>query len=402
MSRLMIICGPIVSAAAGEFICLAFTFLGREMGKMIAGAVGLKFPDGPSASETGDDKKGDEKGSGKKGGDSAPLSRKASKRQMKAKPNSAVKLSSFTAEIKQSVIDTITAEKHAHSRMAATILAFLFLVYYTVVGGLQFFAHSTQVARSLSSPQIVFKWYNRQTGQEKLIDDYYKTYLWIKDNTPEDARVLSWWDYGYQINGIANRTTIADGNTWNHEHIATLGRCMVSPEKRSWNIIRHIADYVLVWAGGSGDDLGKSIHMARISTSVYDDVCPNDPTCDRFGFGHDGKPTEMMTNSLVYKLVKHGFEGTRANSRLFTEVHTSEHGLIRVFKVTNTSAESKEWIKNNKQCDGGGWYCPGQYPPALDKLFAKKKNFAQLEDFNSGTKEKNAYSKHIDEQNAKR
>ena len=31
------------------------------------------------------------------------------------------------------------------------------------------------------------------------------------------------WDYGYQISGVANRTTIADGNTWNHEHIALLG-----------------------------------------------------------------------------------------------------------------------------------------------------------------------------------
>ena len=35
---------------------------------------------------------------------------------------------------------------------------------------------------------------------------------------------MAWWDYGYQINGIAERTSIADGNTWNHEHIATLGR----------------------------------------------------------------------------------------------------------------------------------------------------------------------------------
>jgi hypothetical protein len=39
----------------------------------------------------------------------------------------------------------------------------------------------------------------------------------------------AWWDYGYQINGLANRTTLADGNTWNHEHIALLGKCLVSP-----------------------------------------------------------------------------------------------------------------------------------------------------------------------------
>ena len=32
----------------------------------------------------------------------------------------------------------------------------------------------------------------------------------LRDNTPDDARVLAWWDYGYQITGIANRTTIAN------------------------------------------------------------------------------------------------------------------------------------------------------------------------------------------------
>ena len=35
--------------------------------------------------------------------------------------------------------------------------------------------------------------------------------------------LMSWWDYGYQLNGIAERISIADGNTWNHEHIALLG-----------------------------------------------------------------------------------------------------------------------------------------------------------------------------------
>ena len=44
--------------------------------------------------------------------------------------------------------------------------------------------------------------------------------------------MLSWWDYGYQIAGIGNRTTLADGNTWNLEHIALLGRILTSPEKR--------------------------------------------------------------------------------------------------------------------------------------------------------------------------
>ena len=79
-----------------------------------------------------------------------------------------------------------------------------------------------------------------------MVDDYREAYWWLRDNTPEDARVMAWWDYGYQIAGIANRTTIADGNTWNHEHIATLGRCLTSPEKSAHKIVRHLADYVLI------------------------------------------------------------------------------------------------------------------------------------------------------------
>merc|ERR1719263_643332 len=123
-------------------------------------------------------------------------------------------------------------------------------------------------------------------GRVILVRDYMDAYEWVRDNTPQDSRVMAWWDYGYQIAGIANRTTIADGNTWNHEHIATLGRCLTNPEKKAWNIVRHLADYILVWTGGGGDDLAKSPHMARIANSVYPDLCPNDPACREFGFAN--------------------------------------------------------------------------------------------------------------------
>ena len=47
-------------------------------------------------------------------------------------------------------------------------------------------------------------------------------------NTPEDAKVMAWWDYGYQIGGMADRTTLVDNNTWNNTHIATVGKAMSS------------------------------------------------------------------------------------------------------------------------------------------------------------------------------
>ena len=125
-----------------------------------------------------------------------------------------------------------------------------------------------EMAIAMSHPTILYKAHTND-GRTIVVDDYREAYWWLRDNTPEDSRIMAWWDYGYQITAIANRTTIADGNTWNHEHIALLGRALTSPLKEGHRIARHLADYVLLWTGGGGDDLAKSPHLARIANSVY-------------------------------------------------------------------------------------------------------------------------------------
>merc|ERR1712217_324109 len=257
------------------------------------------------------------------------------------------------------------------------------------------------MAEAMSQPSIIIK-SRLKDGRTVLIDDYREAYWWLRDNTPEDSRVMAWWDYGYQINGVANRTTIADGNTWNHEHIATLGKVLTSPQKKAHNTIRHLADYVLVWAGGGGDDLAKSPHLARIGHGVFPDHCgDDDPKCNKFGFYSDDSPTPMMARSLLYKLCMHNQKpGVQVNDKLFKEVHTTKRGLMRVYQVLNVSQESKDWIDDpkNRICDApGSWYCVGQYPPALDKLIAKRRSFSQVEDFNKAG-EKSAYTKMIEKE----
>merc|ERR1711988_613420 len=104
-----------------------------------------------------------------------------------------------------------------------------------------FHAYCDQHAQAVSQPSLMYQ-ARLRNGESVMVRDYYDSYLWLRENTPEDARVMSWWDYGYQITGVGNRTSIADGNTWNHEHIALLGRCLTSPEKRAHKMIRHLAD----------------------------------------------------------------------------------------------------------------------------------------------------------------
>jgi dolichyl-diphosphooligosaccharide---protein glycosyltransferase len=266
------------------------------------------------------------------------------------------------------------------------ILAMLiFIVAYFL--GNAFKNYSWLLSKDLSHPSIILAARTR-SGEIIKVDDYREAYWWLRDNTPLDSRIVAWWDYGYQITAIANRTTIADGNTWNHEHIALLGKCLTTDLVEGHEIARQLGDYLLLWGGGGGDDLAKSPHLARIANSVYRDHCPHDdPTCRAFGFiDRQGTPSPMMQRSLLYQLHGHGLKpDINVSPNLFREVFRSRYGKVRIYKIENVDLKSKAWVADpaNRKCDApGSWFCPGQYPPGLASILSRKKDFAQLEDFN--------------------
>ena len=51
-----------------------------------------------------------------------------------------------------------------------------------------------------------------RTSQSPHLEDRWLTaLLWLKDNTPQDEVVCNWWDYGYWIQTVGGKRTIADG-----------------------------------------------------------------------------------------------------------------------------------------------------------------------------------------------
>lgn len=83
---------------------------------------------------------------------------------------------------------------------------------------------------------------------------------------------MSWWDYGYQITAMANRTILVDNNTWNNTHISRVGQAMASTEDKAYEIMRELdVDYVLVIFGGltgySSD--GKSSQCILAFVGIY-------------------------------------------------------------------------------------------------------------------------------------
>lgn len=399
MARLIILIGPIASILGGFSIGLGIEWSISQF-LSVADSDDAKKGDDEADAKTpakaptsgrgkGRGGKGGKAGKGGKGGKAAPSDHPTNKK--KGGP-----LHGFEENhiLRRLGFDDSIEFYYSDSGKATRVIAAGFFIFAVWFVAQRFNAYSQALAHSMSQPSIMFK-ARLQSGEEIIVDDYREAYWWLRDNTPEDSRVMAWWDYGYQIAGVANRTTIADGNTWNHEHIATLGRALTSPEKEAHRMVRHLADYVLVWTGGGGDDLAKAPHMARIGNSVYHDICPGDPTCREYGFiDNQMTPTKMMAESLLYKLHSSesdmkayvGRPGVRVDPNRFREVFVSTYNKVRIYKVMSVSEKSKKWVADpeNWLCDRpGSWYCPGQYPPALDKVMSKKKDFKQLEDFNT-------------------
>ncbi|KAJ7708709.1 oligosaccharyl transferase STT3 subunit [Mycena rosella] len=225
-------------------------------------------------------------------------------------------------------------------------------------GMLAFFVfHCTwATSNAYSSPSVVLASTNAD-GSQHIIDDFREAYYWLRQNTPETAVVMSWWDYGYQIAGMADRPTLVDNNTWNNTHIATVGKAMSSSEEVAYPILRkHDVDYVLVIFGGllgySGDDINKFLWMVRIAQGVWPEEIqePNYFT-PQGEYRVDDMASPAMKNSLMYKMSYYRFSelfgGGAATDRVrnqqvpkvgptldyLDEAYTTENWIVRIYEV---------------------------------------------------------------------
>eukprot|EP01089_Gocevia_fonbrunei_P021805 TRINITY_DN85_c0_g1_i1.p1 TRINITY_DN85_c0_g1~~TRINITY_DN85_c0_g1_i1.p1 ORF type:complete len:710 (+),score=129.82 TRINITY_DN85_c0_g1_i1:105-2234(+) len=237
-------------------------------------------------------------------------------------------------------------------------------IAYVIVTGVTlmlmfYILHCTWVtSEAYSSPSIVLA-ARGGDGGKIIFDDFREAYYWLRQNTPEGSRVMSWWDYGYQIAAMANRTILVDNNTWNNSHIAQVGKAFASKEDQAYEIMRSLdVDYVLVIFGGltgySSDDINKFLWMVRIAGSTDPSIQEADYYSKDKQFVIDSNASEKMLNCLMYKLCYYrfdrvytesgrgqGFDRVRSveiGKKGFTlehleEAYTSEHWLVRIYKV---------------------------------------------------------------------
>jgi len=159
------------------------------------------------------------------------------------------------------------------------------------------------------------------------VTDWLDALNWMRVNLQSTDVVAAWWDYGYWITTIANKTTLADNGTINSTQIARIGLMFMSNETEAIKILdRFDATYVVVFTTfqlqqtsegelnivpqGWGDE-GKWRWMAKIAGGTYGfsdaDFVEKDPET---GEPQWGNWSDRGKNTVIYKLMTYGQEVT--------------------------------------------------------------------------------------------
>lgn len=193
--------------------------------------------------------------------------------------------------------------------------------------------------------------------------DWLQTLVWMKDNLPNDAVVMSWWDYGYWITNIADKKSLADNGTINSTQIATIACMFLSNE--TWAIpimkrydVSHVAVFVTFTRDqsgairylGFGED-NKWYWMARIgngttigdstynfyqkqsgeNVNFYRTISSNNQLIANDTIAEN---MQISDYSILGKMIRMGISPEQgASSPYFEPQYRSSNGFVLLYKV---------------------------------------------------------------------
>ena len=164
--------------------------------------------------------------------------------------------------------------------------------------------------------------------QGEYAKDWPEALEWMKANVGDNEVVCSWWDYGYWIETMAGKTTMADGATQTTNQIAEIGKIMMLQPNESIKILeRYEADYIVTfvtydpnniqsqWPFGDNVKWQWMVQIAGLDINDYVNYTAS-------------KYKDAFIDSTLVKLMYQvpPFD-------VFEPVFISEHGYVLVYKI---------------------------------------------------------------------
>ncbi len=106
-----------------------------------------------------------------------------------------------------------------------------------------------------------------------MTNDWYEALVWLRENTPEDAVLLEWWDFGWWFHYVGKKITLVDGGYHQRRPTQDIAVFYTTPlDEESLNFLKkYEIDYVMV----SPDLISKFGAMSKIANwAAKIDVLP--------------------------------------------------------------------------------------------------------------------------------
>ena len=146
--------------------------------------------------------------------------------------------------LKEIISNKIEIKKSKNFAIKSSLLVFMIIV---LVIPLVYPVNGNVISITHNPPTIM----NGGSTFSISTTDWIDSMEWIKNNTPEDAVIAAWWDYGYWIQTKADRASLADNSTvidWIIKRIATV---FISTPDNGWEILRDMkSDYFVIFVAG--------------------------------------------------------------------------------------------------------------------------------------------------------
>ncbi|MEB2793626.1 MAG: hypothetical protein G5Z42_05700 [Caldisphaeraceae archaeon] len=146
---------------------------------------------------------------------------------------------------KEQKVKEIRTRKKEEVEPAALVLGLL--LFGIVAGFGVYYAFQDYTSMHYMPPAIKTGWmqplsFQTPSGPKALVplnNAWLLALNYLKHNTSNNALVVSWWDYGYWIGVISNRTTVADGATLNGTQIQILARILTGNPNASSALLKY-------------------------------------------------------------------------------------------------------------------------------------------------------------------
>ena len=120
--------------------------------------------------------------------------------------------------------------------------------------------------------------YGGTSYSKSISNDWPDAMFWLKNNSPNDAVVAAWWDYGYWITTVSERSTLIDNSTLIDWQIKKMAFALIAPVEQSWHVLgshfsedisEHLGDEKIIKFGGQ---LERDFNLDYTTKVLFDDT----------------------------------------------------------------------------------------------------------------------------------